>query len=403
MLSVLVAALPACIALASRIKILPMTVLFVAGIVLLVTRKDIRLSYRIAWPVAAACALRLLYDIGNFLGHRLDWVAIDLPAQTLLFLAIAAVFAMPLRERVVAIGFSLTTLLLGATSLFQRYVQAVDRPAGLNGGDWAAVEFAMFLLILVLLSMLQALRPTTTRGDRWLHIVAVLVGLYGAVLTQSRGPLLAFAPVYLGLMMWYGMRSHLWRRMLVLFAATVIGMLAVTTTLHREMVARLVDVPMEIATYGPDDTSGAVRERLAMWHTAWQAFREHPLAGIGLDQFGVYVQAEVAAGRASPSIAKYVHPHSEYLESLVAGGGPALIVLLLFLGTPLVYFARHANHPQEPVAAAAVAGLMVIAMYALCAFSDNVFYRAMPQSLYLFLVLGLAVGIGRQLRYTSSC
>ena len=48
-----------------------------------------------------------------------------------------------------------------------------DRPYGLNGGDWAAVEFAMYLLVLVLLSMLQALRPGTRRGDRWLHVAAV--------------------------------------------------------------------------------------------------------------------------------------------------------------------------------------------------------------------------------------
>jgi O-antigen ligase len=179
-------------------------------------------------------------------------------------------------------------------------------------------------------------------------------------------------------------------------------MLAITSTLHRAMVKRLTDVSHEIATYGPDDATGAVRERLEMWHTAWNAFLEHPLAGIGLDHFGVYVRAQVAAGNASPAIASYVHPHSEYLESLAAGGLPALLVLLLFFAAPTYFFARHLNHASEPVAAAAIAGLMVIGMYGLCAFSDNVFYRAMPQSLYLFLVLGLAVSIGRQLHNAST-
>ncbi|GGY30125.1 hypothetical protein GCM10008098_24480 [Rhodanobacter panaciterrae] len=400
--SLLLAIMPLCFAVSSRLKAMPMAALFVIGMLALITRAEIRLGYRLAWPVAAACLLRLLYDIGNFLGHRLDWSTLDLPAQTALFLVIAAAFAMPLKQRVIAIGFSLTTILLGAASLFQRYGQAVDRPYGLNGGDWASVEYAMYLLILVLLSILQALRPNTTRSDRWLHIVAAAIGLYGAVLTQSRGPLLAFAPIYLGLMLWYAVRYQRWSRMLMLFAVTVAGMLAVTATLHREMVHRLAAVSTEIATYSPDDTSGAVRERLEMWHTAWQAFLEHPLAGIGLDQFGVYVRAQAAIGNASPTIAKYVHPHSEYLESLAAGGLPALLVLLLFLGVPLGFFARHLNHAQEPIAAAAAAGLMVIGMYGLCAFSDNVFYRAMPQSLYLFLVLGLAVGIGRQLHDAPS-
>lgn len=400
--SLLLAIMPLCFAVSSRLKSVPMAALFLIGIFALVTREKSRLSYRVAWSVAAVCLLRLVYDLGNFLGHRLDISTLDLPAQTLLFVAIAAAFSLPLKRRVITIGFSLTTIVLGTASLFQRYVQDVDRPYGINGGDWAAVEFAMYLLVLVLLSMLQALRTDTSRADRCLHVVAVVVGLYGAVLTQSRGPLLAFAPVYLGLMLWYAARSRQWRRMLTLFAITVVGMLTVTASLHREMVDRLSDVSHEIATYGPNDATGAVRERLEMWHTAWDAFVEHPLAGIGLDQFGVYARAQVAAGQASPAIANYVHPHSEYLESLAAGGLPALLVLLLFFAAPAWFFARHLNHASEPVAAAAIAGSMVISMYGLCAFSDNVFYRAMPQSLYLFLVLGLAVSIGRQLHDAST-
>lgn len=377
-----------------------MALLFVAGLALLASRAETRSIFRLAWPVVAVCLLRVAYDIGNFLGHRLEGSTLDLPAQTLLFLVIAAVFSLPLRQRVIAIGFSLTTLLLGAASMVQRYGMGVDRPYGLNGGDWASVEFAMYLLVMALLSMLQAIRSDTRRADRWLHGVAVVVGLYGAVLTQSRGPLLSFAPVFLGLMGWHAIRTRHWKRVLIPLAATLIGMLAVTATLHREMVDRLVEVPAQISEYGDSaaGSSGAIGERLEMWRVAWQAFTEHPLAGIGLDQFGVYAREQVAAGKASATIAGYVHPHSEYLESMVAGGVPALLVLLLLLIVPAVFFARHANHPQEPVACAAVGGLMVIGLYSLCAFTDNVFYRAMPQSLFLFLVLGLTVDVGRRLR-----
>jgi O-antigen ligase len=35
-------------------------------------------------------------------------------------------------------------------------------------------------------------------------------------------------------------------------------------------------------------------------------------------------------------------------------------------------------------------------MYTLCGLSDNVLYRAMPHSLYFFLVLGLAIWLGRR-------
>ena len=397
-LSWLVAAMPLCFAVSSRLKTLPMAVLVVIGAWLLLSRRPVRESYRLAWPVAGVCALRLLYDLANILAHRLGWGALDLPAQTLLFLAMAAAFALPLQGRAIALGFSATTALLGIDCLIQRYGEGIPRPYGLNGGDWASVEFAMFLLVMALLSLLQALRGSTARVDRWLHGAAVALGLYGAVLTQSRGPLLAFAPACVGLLVWHGWRIRRWRRSLALLGAIVAGMIAVTASLHDEMVDRFADVRTEVATYSPETTSGAIRERLEMWRVAWQAFADHPLAGIGIDQFGPYVRAEVAAGRAAASVAAYVHPHSEYLESMMAGGLPALLLLLLVLGVPAWYFGRRLGDPDETTASLAMAGLLVLVMYALCALSDNVFYRAMPQSLFLFLVLGLAVAIGRQVR-----
>lgn len=394
-MSVLVAGMPLCFAVSWRLKTLPMALLTLAGVWLLLTRPWVRRIYRLAWPVVAVCGLRLAYDAGNILAHGLSWDPLDLPSQTLLFLAVAACFAVPLRERIVALGFSATTLLLGAVCLVQRYGEGVPRPYGLNGGDWAAVEFAMILLVLTLLSLLQALRETTARIDRWWHGLAVVIGLYGAVLTQSRGPLLAFAPVCVGLLFWHARRVGRWRRSLVLLGLIIAGMLAFTASLQDEMLDRFADVRTEVSTYSPETTSGAIRERLEMWRVAWQAFTRHPLAGIGVDQFGPYVQAEVKAGRASPSIASYVHPHSEYFESLIAGGLPALAVLLLFLGVPAWFLSRWLGAASEGVATSAAAGLVVIAMYALCAFGDNVFYRAMPQSLFLFLVLGLSVAAAR--------
>jgi O-antigen ligase len=38
----------------------------------------------------------------------------------------------------------------------------------------------------------------------------------------------------------------------------------------------------------------------------------------------------------------------------------------------------------------------VIVLYLLCALTDSVFYRVMPQSFYFFTVLGMALLIGRQ-------
>jgi len=68
------------------------------------------------------------------------------------------------------------------------------------------------------------------------------------------------------------------------------------------------------------------------------------------------------------------------------------------LGVPLVYFLRRLMAADEGVAAAAMCGFAASGTYALCALTDNVFYRAMPHSLYFFLVIGLAVLVARQRR-----
>ena len=81
----------------------------------------------------------------------------------------------------------------------------------------------------------------------------------------------------------------------------------------------------------------------------------------------------------------------------MTGGVPGLLVLILLFGSTIAFFGRHAFHADNAIAMPASAGLSTVCMYALCGLTDNVFYRAMPHSLYFFLTLGLAVYIGRTL------
>ena len=401
LLSLLVALMPLSFAIRWHWKVLPMAVLLLAGLGLLVSRASTRSSYRHARPVLIACGLGVLYPALNILGHGIGWVAFDMPSHILLFMLTAAVFSLPLRMRWVWLGFSLTAILLGGVCVVQHFVFGVDRAYGLNGGDWGAIEFAMVMLTLSLMSLLQVLYPAGNhqigrRLETCVHGAGAVFGMYGALLTQSRGPLLAFVPVLLLLLLIYARRTRHWRQTLLLVAAMVCGGVLAGVSVHGVVVSRIAAVQTEVSSYDHQTlATGAVRERLEMWRTARQAFLEHPLAGVGIDQFGAYVRQQVAAGHANPAIAKYDHPHSEYLEAAATGGMPGLLVLLLLFGLPLGYFVRHVRHADGAVTLLANAGLAVVGMYALCALSDNVFYRAMPHSLYFFLVLGFAVSIGQ--------
>jgi O-antigen ligase len=171
--------------------------------------------------------------------------------------------------------------------------------------------------------------------------------------------------------------------------------------LRSEILERFNAIGQEVTTFHAQDTQGAVRERLEMWRVASRAFMEHPMAGVGIDQFGKFTETLVSKGLASESIAKYTHPHSEYLEAAVCGGVPGLIVLLLLFGVPMVFFARRVFDPCDTVATTATIGLLTVSMYALCGFTDNVLYRPMPHSLFFFLTLGMAVLASRLQRERS--
>ena len=396
-LSALVAVMPLSFSIEPRIKALPVALLFVSGLALL-WRAAVRRSCLAAAPVLAGALVLAAFDIGNVLGHRLGARPLDHAAHVLLYVAVAAVFARPLRMALVWTGFSLTAIGLGAVCLVQHYGLGIARAYGLNGGDSSAIECATVLLGLALLALVQLLYAGVGSRRWWLHAAAMVFGMYGALLTQSRGPLLAFVPAFLLVLLAHAWRSRRWRASVALATVVCLGGAIATVSLHGAMLGRFDTIQQEVAGFDQGDPAGSVGERLEMWRTALRAFAEHPLAGVGIGEYGAYVQAEIAAGRTNPSIARYNQPHNEYLRALATGGVPQLLAVLAAFGLPLVWFGRRLRHPDETVAATASAGLAIVVLYLLCALGESVFYRVMSQSFFFILVTGLAVRIGQRTR-----
>jgi len=399
--TLLLALLPLSFATPGRAKVALVGVLFFYGLYLLITDRRARAIYRGARPVTWLCWALVLFSAANILGHGLRWNEFDLPSHILLFLGITAVFTQPLRLAWFWRGLSMAAAVLGLVCIYQHYFQGAERASGIDGGDWGVIELAMFMLVLSLSSVVQLLRPQLAMPERVFHAACAALGMFGALLTQSRGPLLACAPVFALVIGCSIYRTRQWRAPLVVLVGAVLVASGAVLLMRGEIVARFDAIGHEVRTYSSNDTQGAVRERLEMWRVATRAFTEHPVTGVGIDQFGKYTQSQMKLGLASDSIAKYEHPHSEYLEAAVAGGVPGLILLLLLFGVPLVLFARRVFDPDDAVAVSAMVGLLTVVMYALCGLTDNVLYRSMPHSLFFFLVLGMTVQISR-LRATGA-
>ena len=392
-LSVLVASMPLSFSIEGGIKALPAALLFFCGLGLL-RHAAVRHGCRTAAPVMAAAVLLIAVDIGNVLWHQLGWRPLDHAAHVLLYVVVAAVFGRPLRMALVWAGFSLVAIGLGAVCLVQHYAMGIERAHGLNGGGSAAIECATVLLGLALLALVQLLRARVWSRAWWLHGAGMVLGMYGALLTQSRGPLLAFVPAFLLVLLLHLRRSGHWRWPVALGIAVCVGGTLAMTTLDGAMMQRFATIQQEVSHFDRGEADGSVGARLEMWRTALRAFAEHPVAGVGIDQYDAYAHAEIAAGRSDPSIAPYNQPHNEFLRAMATGGLPQLLALLLMFGLPLRFFARRLGHPDEAVASTAWAGLAIVVLYLLCALGESVFYRVMSQSFFFFLVLGLAVRVG---------
>lgn len=394
-ISIVVALMPLSFSIQLRLKAVPTALLFLTGLALLIGSASVRRSFRAARPPVIAALLAVAFVIVNVLIHQLGWPPLDRPGHILLFLATAACFSLPLRMHVVWAGFSLTAIALSVAGIAQTHVLGIDRAYGLNGGVSASIELATILLGLSAIALVQFLAPSSRRWEKLLHVVAMALGMYGALLTQSRGPLLAFVPIFMLLVLLHIRRTGRWRSGLLLVCAVCVFATAATFSVRHEMLSRFDAIAPAVTSFDHrHDTSGAVRERLEMWRAAARAFATHPVVGIGAGRFEDYTRKEIAAGRSNPTIGRYNQPHNEYLKAAATGGIPGLLVLLGVFLVPLRYFSRRVLDPDDEIALPASIGVALIGLYMLCALTDSDFYRMMTLSLYFFLVLGLALRIG---------
>lgn len=387
-----IACLPFAIAQSSHWKRIPFTILIATGIYLLCRMAAIRQQFHHARPILYAVLSFVLVATVNVAWHGDHYANLGLYPQTLLFLATSAIFFLPVNRTTIWLAFSTTGAFYGSIAWYQIYVDGQPRAYGLNGGPWVAIEFGMFLFAIALLTLNQILSASTARWARLFHAICFAITVYGGVLTESRGPILAFPVMAFVLCLLHFKQMQGWqvafRRILFSCGLGFIVMIA----LQPLILTRFFAIIDEVQSYNPEhNASGAIRERIEMWRASLKAVQEHPLLGVGPNNFGRFIQEQVDQGALNPSIRRYKHSHNEYLEVAATAGIPGLITLLCLFVTSLRYFLKYSFHVDQERASVARSGVVLVGLYMLCALSDNVFYRAMPHSLYFFLVLGFAM------------
>lgn len=212
-------------------------------------------------------------------------------------------------------GFSVVELehIAGGTSGFR-----IGGPMG------APNYYAMILLPLVPLAIdrLWHERPWPLRLAGGYALVVILLSL---IFTYSRGGVLGLL-VVLGLSL-VRLRRH--PRFLLLLA---VGGLLFLLILPAGFRARLATIPETLlGSEGVVPTELSIRGRTSEWLVGWQMFLDHPLGGVGLDNYPVhYLDYSSELGLDWRRTGR--SPHSLYLEIASETGVLGLLAFLTLIG-----------------------------------------------------------------------
>ncbi len=155
------------------------------------------------------------------------------------------------------------------------------------------------------------------RVRRFWYGLALLPLLAAAVFSFSRGALLLGIPAALAviLLFWGGRRAAI-----SLAGLGLAGVIAFALLSSNPRFANLFSI-----------SSGTGFFRVNVWRSAWAMFSDHPILGVGLDNFlyayrGKYIQPEAWEEPNLP------HAHNIFLDALTRTGLPGLFALLAMLG-----------------------------------------------------------------------
>ena len=251
-----------------------------------------------------------------------------------------------------------------------------------------AIPFGNLSLMLGVLSLVWALRRSQMP---LLFGAAALAGLVASLLSGTRGGWVTLPVVAVVLFLCQGAEiRRLWSawllpaRLLTVAGVALFAAFAVWQVLPRAMA--LVD---DLRGYvGQDVTHTSAGLRLDMWHAAWTLFLQKPLLGWGEGAMMPELRRLIAAGELNEQ-ARYFgfQLHSDVLDTLARRGFLGLITLLLMYAVPLAGFVRRLRCADVDVRTFALAGTLVVLMFAGFGLTQSQFRDERSFAAYLVLVV----------------
>ncbi|SNS41641.1 O-antigen ligase [Noviherbaspirillum humi] len=253
------------------------------------------------------------------------------------------------------------------------------------------IEFADMALLLGCFSILSIKYQSGSALAQRIGIAAkILAGvgtLYAAYLSDTRGAWLAIP--FLCAIVAIVLFDHIELKKKLIITLLGVAVLTGLFLLSPRVQNRIHSAEQDINVYAKDSASDtSVGTRFGLWKTSMMLFAEHPMIGIGRENFRPTLQRLGQEGKISPVIARQIHSHNETFYNMATLGSFGLIGLMALYIVPLLFFARKLRHEDSELRATAGMGLTLSVGYMIFGLTDVMFMWGACDNFYaLFMAI----------------
>jgi O-antigen ligase len=283
------------------------------------------------------------------------------------------------------LGLCIGTIGAAAIGMWQWLALGMDR---VEGFTHHAITFGDLSVALGVMSLCAWSEFRNSRLA-FLPVVAMLCGVLASIVSGSRGAWLGLLLVLLPLLK-YGSAVHGKRLAYGVGAALAFSVLAYAVP-ATEISRRVDDAVSEVQRYAATrDATTHIGVRLDLWRASLMMIAEHPLIGVGRDEFRPALLELARQGRVQQSPAlEYSSSHNDMLNTLATGGLLDLTFLMLMYGAPMAFFWKTLHSGAAQRAVPALAGLLLVICFIGFGLTDVMFWLMIPKSFYAMMVCAL--------------
>jgi len=336
--------------------------LALSGIVAIVCRAKVAGSsfgeaYRHYWPLNLAMMAMFVAILFNQIANG-QFLAREYDASLRLVLFPLAFWAL-LMVPAKADSYLAWGLIVGAWFAFAKMFWLIS--AGVDrtgiGGFISVIPYAEMAMLLGVFAAFSI--GWDQARESWLAVpklLALLAGLCGAYLSQTRGAWIA-VPVVAVIAFSVNRMRKACKYMALLFAFILLAGALGFGNIGQQ---RMAEVKHDVSAYWQgQERDTSIGLRFQMWQGSWALFTERPLFGVGRENFAKGLDGLAARGVISPEAARVGqgHSHNEMLYNMATLGLTGLLALLALYFVPAWYFWQAARETDREIRWAAGMGL----------------------------------------------